>query len=223
MRLGERSDLDLADMAAIHLDTVSIAAQRWQDLLPGWDGSMSSDSIGAALYAQARHELVKTVTAQLPESLRSHNPFAEWEPPATASPPVQRVSDAMDNWIASDDRTFLPPGQTWRDAMGEAIETARPIVNGSSWGEIHHFQALRLGGRERIDLGPVGGGADCVMATIQLGGTTTNALVGSTARYVWDLADRTRSGWVVPMGVDDGATDQFDHWRSGRLLPVFKG
>ena len=105
--------------------------------------------------------------------------------------------------------------------MRDAIEVARPIVGDRTWGDLHHFQALRLGGRERVDLGPVSGGSDCVMATIQLGGITTNALVGSTARYVWDLGNRTRSGWVVPMGASDGATDQFADWSAGRLLPVF--
>ena len=221
-RLGDRTDFDVADMAAIHTDTESIATQAWRTFLPRWDGSMNARSNDAALYAQARHELVKLVTAELPEALRS-NPFAAWEPPATASPPAQRVSDAIDNWITADDRTFLPAGQSWTDAMQTAIDAARPIVGERVWGDIHHFQALRLGGRERVDLGPVDGGSDCVMATIQLGGITTNALVGSTARYVWDLADRSRSGWVVPMGAADGATDQFDSWRTGRLLPVFEG
>ena len=60
------------------------------------------------------------------------------------------------------------------------------------------------------------------LATVQLGGISTNALVGSTARYVWDLGDRRRSGWIVPLGSADGATDQFERWRCGGLLAVFE-
>ena len=221
VRLGDRTDLDVTDMSAMHTDTISIAAQAWLDLLPGWDGSMQASSTDAARYAQARHELVKTVTARLPPALRE-NPFAAWEPPATASPAAQRVSDALDNWIAADDRMFLADGQSWTTAMQLALDSANAIVGERTWGDLHHFQALRLGGRDRLDLGPVSGGGDCVMATIQLGGITTNALVGSTARYVWDLGDRRRSGWIVPLGAADGATDQFEHWRRGGLLPVFE-
>ncbi len=218
-RLGDRTDLDVDDLSAIHTDALSIAAQAWLHLLPGWDGSMQAASHHAALYAQARHEMVKTVTAGLPAALQ-RNPFVAWEPPATASPPAFRVSDAMDNWIAADDRTFLPDGQSWAEAMQLALVAAESIVGDQTWGDLHHFQAQQLGGQGRIDLGPVSGGIGCVMATIQLGGITTNALVGSTARYVWDLGDRTRSGWIVPLGVAEGATDQFELWRTGQLLPT---
>jgi penicillin G amidase len=58
-----------------------------------------------------------------------------------------------------------------------------------------------------------------------VGGLTTHALSGSTTRYVWDLADRTRSGWVVPMGASGHPAsahfrDQTGDWAVGRLHPV---
>jgi penicillin amidase len=91
---------------------------------------------------------------------------------------------------------------------------------------VHRFTPLRLGSSQRMELGGVAGGSTCVMATNQVSGISTNALVGSTARYVWDLGDRSRSGWVVPLGAsgDDRsphARDQLEAWRSGRLLAVF--
>ena len=47
---------------------------------------------------------------------------------------------------------------------------------------------------------PVSGDIDCVRCTGSLPGLTDECYRGSVARYVWDLADRARSGWVVPMG-----------------------
>jgi penicillin amidase len=187
---------------------------------------MSVDSPQAALYARAVHELVRQLVAGLPEALRS-NPFARWEPPATAAPPEQRVAAALDGWIAADDRTFLPPGQTWADAARQALSAAAAEVDGRSWGDLHPFSPLVLGGAERLRLGPVAGGSHCVMATNQVGGVSTAALVGSTARYLWDLADRSRSGWVVPLGAHGEhehahGRDQLEAWRTGRLLAAFE-
>ena len=228
-RLADRTDFGADNIGAIQLDAVCQPGRRFAELvggsLAGWDGTMAADSHQAALYGQARHLLVRSITANLPAALRQ-NVFAEWEPPATASPAELRVATSLDGWIANDDTTFLRPGQTWPGAAAEALAEAETIVGDRTWGELHHYQPLRLGIGDRLDLGEVGGGSDCVMAMNQIGGLSTNALVGSTARYVWDLADRSRSGWVVPMGAhEDPAnphySDQFEAWRDGRLGAVF--
>ena len=164
--------------------------------------------------------------ARLPDALRA-NPFAAWEPPATAAPPEQRVAAALDGWIAADDRRFLAPGQTWADAAREALAAALAEVGDRRWGDLHSFSPLVLGTSQRLRLGSVAGGSQCVMATNQVGGVSTAALVGSTARYLWDLSDRSRSGWVVPMGAHGDVEhphggDQFDAWRTGQLFPVFE-
>ena len=47
---------------------------------------------------------------------------------------------------------------------------------------------------------------------------------GSVARYVWDLADRQRGGWVVPLGASGAPGphhhDQLDAWAAAELLPL---
>ena len=58
-----------------------------------------------------------------------------------------------------------------------------------------------------------------------LPGLTDEAYRGSVARYVWDLDDRRRSGWVVPMGASGDPrsahhVDQLTAWAEARLLPV---
>ena len=225
IRLGTGKDLRGDDLAAILTDSVSTPSLRWQPFVPDWDGAFESSSNAAAIVGQAQHELVKFVVRQLPEALLA-NPFEEWEPPATALSATQRVAIAIEGWIAAADATFLPDGMSWPDAMRQAAVTAAASVGTRTWGDLHHLQPLRLGGTDRVDLGPISGGKDCVMATNHIPGVSTHALVGSTARYVWDLADRRNSGWVVPMGPNEDlhqphATDQTDAFVEGRLVPVW--
>ena len=72
---------------------------------------------------------------------------------------------------------------------------------------------------------PVSGDIDCVRCTGSLPALTDEGYRGSVARYVWDLADRARSGWVVPMGASGDPRsshhlDQLEAWAEARLLPI---
>ena len=72
---------------------------------------------------------------------------------------------------------------------------------------------------------PVSGDIDTVRCTGWLPGLTDEAYRGSVARYVWDLADRAESRWVVPMGASGDPRsphhlDQLEPWAAARLLPV---
>ena len=69
---------------------------------------------------------------------------------------------------------------------------------------------------------PVAGDKGCVLAAASAPGVTDRAYGGPVARYVWDLADRDASGWVVPFGasgvLDDAHfVDQTADWLAGRL------
>lgn len=241
-RLGERRDLTGADLAAICGDTRNPAAERAIGLvahpvLAGWDGAMDADSPAAALYAAARHHLVRHVVARLPEALRT-NPFAAWEPPSTALPIEQRVDQALDGWLAAGDPLVLAEGETWaerwaealRDGEADLVETLGAEPAGWRWGDRHQVTPLHplrqtMGEAVRPSSGPIAGGSGCVMATNQLDGLTSNALTGSVARYQWDLADPTASGWVVPLGASGDPTsphfaDQTERYVAVALVPV---
>ncbi len=230
-RLGERDRFDAASLGATCGDVVSVAGRRVATMvdhpvLSGWDGAMTIDSAAAALYATARSELVGLVVDRLPAALRT-NPFARWEPPATALPLAQRVDQALDGWIAAGDTTVLElaahPTVSWPTLLAEAVargeaslaERFGPDPAGWRWGELHAVTPLhplrrRLGEAVRPSTGPIAGGSGCVMATNQLDGITSNALTGSVARYVWDLADPAASGWIVPLGAaGDPASPHF--------------
>jgi penicillin amidase len=77
---------------------------------------------------------------------------------------------------------------------------------------------------EPFDLG-VSGDHHCVMSTSSLPGLTDVCIRGSAARYAFDLADRSASGWVVPLGAsgvlgDPHHHDQLPLWQRGELAPV---
>lgn len=229
-RLNATDRFDVASTGDVHGYAVSVPGLRFAALAGGpladWDGDMSTDSVSAAVYTVARHSLAATLVARLPEALRS-NPFGRWEPRATASTPAMWVADAIDAWITDDERWLLSDDETWSTLVSAAVGAAADEVNRRTWGELHHLQPLQLGGRDRVDLGPVAGAADCVMATNDLAGVGLHALVGSTCRYVWDLGDRSRSQWVVPLGSDEDeagphSLDQCDAFREVRAFPVWR-
>ncbi|QCW78104.1 GNAT family N-acetyltransferase [Streptomyces sp. S6] len=95
------------------------------------------------------------------------------------------------------------------------------------WGEVHRvapWQALPDATPEEVWPG-LAGDHDCVLSTSSVPGVTDLFARGPAARYVWDLARREDSLWVVPFGASGvpGSPhhrDQTDLWASGRLAPV---
>ncbi len=64
-----------------------------------------------------------------------------------------------------------------------------------------------------------------MLCTSGVPGLTDLAARGPAARYVWDLARREDSRWVVPFGAsgDPGSPhhrDQLSLWLGGELVPV---
>jgi len=243
-RLGDRTDLDLADHAAVQADAVSLAARRFIELVPhplwaGWDGDMAASSPAAALYGLARDHLVRRVVEDLPSELRA-NPFAAWEPPSTALPASLRVANALDGMVAADDRSLVAAGLDWAGLGSEAVAAAEAELrrrfgddpSAWTWGALHEatpLHALRqhdqLRDLVRPTSPPLSGASGTVLATNQNSGMTTSALSGSVARYLWDLADRSRSRWIVPLGTSGHPasphfTDQQDLWAAVQTVEV---
>ncbi len=102
----------------------------------------------------------------------------------------------------------------------------------ATWGEthvltpIHAFEVLAPDlDAPAVPEVSVSGDIDCVRCTGSLPGLADECWRGSVARYVWDLADRDNSGWVVPLGAagdprDPHHHDQLDAWADARLVPV---
>ncbi|MFV2120440.1 penicillin acylase family protein, partial [Streptomyces sp. Act-28] len=69
------------------------------------------------------------------------------------------------------------------------------------------------------------GDHDCVLSTSSVPGVTDRSARGPAARYVWDLARREDSLWIVPFGAsgvpgDPHERDQLPLWLRGELAPV---
>jgi penicillin G amidase len=66
---------------------------------------------------------------------------------------------------------------------------------------------------------------DTVFATSHAVGKGFAVTSASVARYVFDLADWDRSGWIVPLGASGECTsqhfaDQRAPWAAGELVPM---
>jgi penicillin amidase len=252
-RLADREGLTVDDLGEILLDTVSLPARdllrrlgaatagdgapalgtaeaRVLAALTGWDGRMEADDPGAGAFAAWRAELVRLV-AGLPVLASLSRPAGVPEVFLPWLSPAQRVGSALAELL-----DVLPDHGVDTDALlREALAGAAAHGTGGSWGERHrsrHRHALDGTGWDRHvardgDGLALSGDADCVLATAAFPGPAGDILRGPVARYVWDLADRDASRWVVPLGADGAPgphhADQAPLWASGHVVPVPTG
>ncbi|MFE7484453.1 GNAT family N-acetyltransferase [Streptomyces sp. NPDC057552] len=234
-----------ADMAVVHTDTrlassrqllsllawapgLGPDAERLRDRLLRWDRHMDADSTDATLYARLRADVVHRLADH--PALRPVTGDADpWR--SAAYPPLFRP------WLAAVPRigyaleTLLTVGLLPYEerlaivaASAEAVAATRAE---SPWGEVHRvspWQALPGATPEEVWPG-LAGDHDCVLSTSSVPGITNLFARGPAARYVWDLARREDSLWVVPFGASGvpGSAhhrDQTELWASGRLAPV---
>ncbi|MFE3470933.1 GNAT family N-acetyltransferase [Streptomyces bacillaris] len=237
-----------ADMAVVHTDTrlassrkllsllawapdLGPAAERLRDRLLRWDRHMDADSPDATLYSRLRADVVHRLAGH--PALRPVTGEADpWR--SSAYPPLFRP------WLAAVPRigyaleTLLTVGLLPYEerlalvaASAEAVAAAQTGDGPAPWGEVHRvapWQALPDATPEEVWPG-LAGDHDCVLSTSSVPGVTDLFARGPAARYVWDLARREDSLWVVPFGASGvpGSPhhrDQTDLWASGRLAPV---
>ncbi|MFF5495688.1 penicillin acylase family protein [Streptomyces aquilus] len=226
-----------ADMPAIHMDThlasagplldhlaaltdLSPAATGLRATLLAWNRRMDADSSAAALFAAVRAALVRRLAA--------HPAFA-----ALTTPPaypevllpwlglVPRIGFALEHLLRADELYGIDRPAEVRAAV-EEVALAEPV---RTWGETHRLFPWRALPDPSYDAPGLSGDHDCVLCTSALPGLTDLAARGPAARYVWDLARREDSRWVVPFGASGvpGSPhhrDQQPLWLGGDLVPV---
>ncbi|OPG05238.1 penicillin acylase family protein [Microbispora sp. GKU 823] len=240
------------DMAAVHTDTLLPGAGPLLDLLAGldgltpeavrlrdrllaWDRRMDAGSTGAAAYAMVRAEVVRRLAAHpaLASLAGLDSGVPEVFRPWLALTP--RVAYALESLLT----TGLLPGLD-RAAIVELVRAALEDVaaggetTGVRWGDLHRLAPWRALPSPAIPP-PVDGGVpveaglpgdhDCVLSTSSVPGVTHHCARGPAARYVWDLARRDGSLWIVPFGAsgvpgDPHSRDQHPLWLRGELAPV---
>lgn len=232
--LGDRTGLTADDFAAIHDDALLGGREALRHLAPArladWDGHMRADSADAAAYAAWRSAFVTRIAAHpVLDPLRAPAP----DPVVAAYFDVTvMVGLALPALAAAGSPFGIDLVETARLADEDVLATGWP----ETWGETHVFDPVHA-----FDLGvdpsrpdrtapavpatPLSGDQDCVRCVGSLPGIGDGAYRGAVARYVWDLADRTAGGWVVPMGAsavpgDPHHLDQLPLWAEARLAPI---
>ncbi|AKN69002.1 hypothetical protein QR97_03505 [Streptomyces sp. PBH53] len=218
--LGSAAPL-LDHLAALTGLTPAAAALR--DRLLAWDRHMDADSTDAAAYAAVRSAVVRRLAA--------HPVFAPLaQPPAYPDvlrpwlALVPRIGFALEHLLRAEDLYGIDRPAAVRAAL-EEVAAAPPAGPWSATHRLAPWQALPAEAPPAADAPGLAGDHDCVLCTSAVPGLTDRAARGPAARYVWDLADRDNSRWVVPFGADGvpGAAhhrDQLPLWLRGDLAPV---
>jgi penicillin amidase len=159
-QLDAATSVTVDDMAAVHRDRRSLAADVWVDrlsALPGaddlernalerlrsWDRRLEADSVAASIYVVVRDAVGRRL-AQSPSLAPLRVPAPD-EPPSTFSPLEVRLWVMLTQLLANDDTTLFATGATWTDelsgALTEGIGTLRSVLgddpNGWAWGRLH--------------------------------------------------------------------------------------
>ncbi|MFJ9739298.1 penicillin acylase family protein [Streptomyces sp. NPDC101166] len=234
--LDGRRQWSAADMPALHTDTHLASAGPLLDHLAAlddltgpaaglrerllrWDRRMDAGSQDAAAYAALRSALVRRLAA--------HPAFA-----ALTTPPA--YPEVLLPWLALAPRIgFALPhlldadelyGVDRRALVREAVEevAGQPAAR---WGDTHRLAPWRALPDPAYEAPALSGDHDCVLCTSAVPGWTDLAARGPAARYVWDLARREDSRWVVPFGASGRPDsphhhDQLPLWLTGELAPV---
>ncbi|MFJ4202221.1 penicillin acylase family protein [Streptomyces sviceus] len=236
--LKEKERWAAADMPLIHMDTHLASAQPLLDhvealddglspeamtireTLLHWDRHMTASSTEAALYAAVRSAVVR--------GLAAHPAFA-----ALADPPacpdvllpwlglVPRIGFALEHLLRAEELYGIDRAETVRAAL-EVVAAEPPP---GAWGDTHRLAPWRALPESEPDAPALSGDHDCVLCTSAVPGLTDLAARGPAARYVWDLARREDSLWVVPLGASGTPDsphhrDQLPLWLRGDLVPV---
>ena len=208
--------------ALAELDDLGIEAAALRKRLLSWDRRMETDSAEAADYAAVRSALVKRL-AEHPAlaSLDEPSPYPEVFAPWLALRP--RIGFALEHLLSRDGPI---PAADLADAVRAAAEAVAADSGLVSWGEVHRLAPWQPFPSDPAETWPgIAGDHDCVLSTTSIPGVTDSFFRGPAARWVWDLSQRDRSRWIVPLGAsgESGhphARDQLPLWQNGELVPT---
>ncbi|OCW86439.1 penicillin amidase [Nocardia farcinica] len=213
-------------------------AEGIRERLVAWDRSMTADSTDAYLYAEFRTQLVLGVAStDVLAPLRGPHGF-----PAVFQPwfvPEPRLGTALTSVVANTAGIGIDIEAVAVAALDAVVARIGTFGSTPTWGSVHRLAPIHgfdlvgaspqhpdLFATLRPTPLPLAGDAECVFANAAAVGTHL-CITGAAARYVWDLADRGASRWVVPLGVSgdprsDHFQDQAPRWAAGELIEVVR-
>ncbi|UZX04646.1 penicillin acylase family protein [Arthrobacter sp. CDRTa11] len=238
--------LDASAMQKIHMDTrlgswpalhallqaltgLSAEAAALRERLLDWDGHMDGDSEDAGAFAAWRSVLVLALagTSRL-SPLAAPNVYSPLFGPWLHL--ESRIGFALETLIAKGSHHGI-------DVVGAAAHALEQVAAGTggttTWGTTHTVLPLHALAEHRatasaattVPVTGLSGDTGCVLSTESLPGVTDGSFRGPVARYVWDLADRGNSRWIVPFGSSGVPghphfASQLPLWAAGDLVPV---
>ncbi|WP_026554122.1 penicillin acylase family protein [Arthrobacter sp. 35W] len=236
----------VADMAAIHSDTLlgplpvfhallreldpeamDPGAATVRDVILGWNGRMDADSSGAGQFAAWRSALVlRLVRHRALRPLTRKTGFAPLFGPWLDV--ASRVGFALETLLERGAELGIDVEVEAAAALAEVAETSGNGVLPQPWGGRHMLLPVHLLPGRLADVVPpvqLSGDTGCVLSTESTPGVQDGSFRGPVARYVWDLADRSNSRWIVPFGAAGSPdsphfSDQLPLWAAGHLVPV---
>ncbi|WP_284987495.1 penicillin acylase family protein [Arthrobacter sp. fls2-241-R2A-172] len=213
-------------LAALDPADLSREAKEVRSRLLRWDGRMDAGSKPAALFSGWRGALV--------QRLAKHPSLAALNDPAGYSPLFgpwlsvpSRVGFALETLLLRGSELGIDAGVEAAASLEDAaLEEA--LLDGASWGDRHKLLAVHLLPGSLADAAPtagLSGDTGCVLCTESLPGMDDRSFRGPVARYVWDLAERRNSRWIVPFGAagtpgHQHFADQLPLWTAGQLATV---
>lgn len=240
--LHEQHSWTAEGMAVVHMDTqldsakpllrlvagadgLSPEAARLRERLAGWNRRMDADSEVAAAYARLRSVVVRLVAKHpaLEKLAGQVDPGAYPEALRPWLALVPKVAFALEGLLVTSALPELDRQDLVRRALEEAA-TAAPTA--ATWGETHRLAPWQAEPDGEPEEWPgLSGDQDCVLSTSSIPGVSDLSARGPAARYVWDLARRDDSLWVVPLGASGAAgdphrRDQLPLWLHGGFVPV---
>ncbi|MET9429294.1 penicillin acylase family protein [Streptomyces sp. NPDC003036] len=236
--LDASADWTAPAMAAVHTDTHLASARPLLTLVAGaadlgpeavalrdrllcWNRRMDADSTDAAAFAAVRAEVVRRL-ARHPALAELATPPAY---PALFQPwlaLLPRVAYALETLLSGGPVPEADRLAVVREALVAVADAGAPD---EPWGATHRLAPWAALPDSTADWPGLDGDHDCVCSTSSVPGLTDRAARGPAARYVWDLARREDSLWVVPFGAsgvpgDPHQRDQLPLWLRGDLAPV---
>lgn len=238
--LTARDGWTVEDMPTIHTDTwlgsagsiidplreladLSPEAVVLRDRLLQWDRRMDASSTTASSYAAIRKALSRRITAHPAIAALDDVDATEMFLPYLDL--LTHVSFALENLLAGDLKIDFAA------LLRESLEEVAARTPRGSWGDTHQLSPVQVirgplftRDEEPIELA-LSGDHHCVWSTSSVPGPTDLTVRASAARYAWDLGDRSKSGWSVPLGAsgvlgDEHHHDQLPLWLRGELAPI---
>jgi penicillin G amidase len=212
-----------------------------------WNGSMDLDSEAAVIYTVLRDLLIRELVNPILGPLREE---AFSGAPGAAGGNMARLRNRLPEMMLQDNRTLLPNGKSWPDILVQTVDQLILLLPDPklSWGDVHILSPRHTLSLSQPSLAPLldppssrcGGDADTVQASSYPCGPRLDASNGdiaaqlaklysvnstSVTRYVFDLSDWEKCGWVIALGVSGHPgsphyADQREAWSKGSLFPM---